>query len=793
MKTGYLARYAAIGFASLGLAALVGCGGGNSSNSESQVPVRLDSVFPVQGSSLGGTLIRMTGQGFSAGTRVKIDGQDCERVAAPSSSSLTCVTPAHTEGNVGLQVISADGRQAMLQGAYTYRPSGTGMSSFGILAAVPHQGVYPNPFSATLKSVFTGFDLSTATRSWVVDGKTYNEGDTVTFGVGSHTVTLSVQDATGDIDRASYTIIVGQLTQQSGGGRASATEVASPDNTFDLIPGKSISLVNTGMLPLLNPRLIGAGKPDYVDWSRYLKSLGQLANLPMDASESSRATLLEAAWKDQSNATVHVCSPGRETEYINDPALIVRGYGYECCSNAARALAYLGSFLDIPARVRTTLAHEFPEFTVNGQMFILDPDLRFRFWGDNQLALSAWTTASTPVSLQNVSHYYVQTPMGGYYEAQSGGTLPLGASPQYPEQDIRGFYFNNIIADTIWGYHEAFSGSKYVLYPNEKMAFRQSSTYVPLQWRNSDGTPTGGSYAPAVGKVLFRKVWSTSGPRTFSRDADGNRIVPLNDLPYPVQDLTFYFSKPVNPQDFWLTSAGKTYRIGDFTANTWTVSSQQLRVFSNLADLAAVVSGSENLVAVDIGMQFNPSIFGDPAGAVSLRYADDSGDCQRHVSVTTGGGNLEEVALGSSLCDSRAPQRVETSYDMSMGKAGVRVISSYGNSYQGTWGLVAAAGVQGYAEITLPRTPGLPGTLRATNYGFFADWQINDGSNWTPLNTTDAAISQWIELPATSSSTSRLRMTLRRAPAKESTYLAYMSLIEGRSALSPFVSTSKDK
>jgi hypothetical protein len=218
--------------------------------------------------------------------------------------------------------------------------------------------------------------------------------------------------------------------------------------------------------------------------------------------------------------------------------------------------------------------HEFPEFTVGGHMFILDPDLRVRFWGEDQLPLSAWTTDLTAESLENVTRYHAQTARGDYYEIQSGGLLPF--SP-HPEQTFRAFYFTDIIAETIWRYHEAFSNSDYVLHPNEKMAFRQSSNYVPLQWLNSDGTPTGGAYAPAVGKVVSRMLWSAGGPRTFQQNGNGNRIIPLSNLPYPVQDVIFYFSRPINPQDFWLTSAGKTYRIGDFTANTWTVSDQQLR------------------------------------------------------------------------------------------------------------------------------------------------------------------------------------------------------------------------
>lgn len=742
-------------------------------------------MFPVRGSAAGGTTIELTGQGFSSSTQVKVGGKACEDTTALSSSSLTCVTPAHEQGSVDVRVVNSDGGQATLPAGYTYRPSGTDISSFGILSAAPFKGIYPSPYSAKLESVITGFDLSTVTRSWVVDDKRYNEGDAVTLEAGSHTMSLTVRDATGDSDSVSYIIVVGEFTEAS-------TSLESQREPFALRPGTSISVVNTGFLPLLNPRLVGVGKPDYVDWPGYLNSLARLENLPMDASESSRARLLEAAWKDLSNATVHICSPGREAENINDPALLIRGYGYECCSNASRALAYLGALLDIPARVRTTAAHEFPEFTVGGHMFVLDPDLRLRFWGDNQLPLSAWTTDTTPVSLENVSRYSVQTPNGDSHETQAGGTLPFGNSLQYSEQTLRGFYFTDIVADTIWGYRDAYSNSNYVLYPNEKMAFQQSSAYVPLQWRNSDGTTTGGVDAPPVGKVVFKRLWSASGPRTFQQDDEGNRTIPLNDLPYPVQDLVFHFSQQINPQDFWLTSEGNIYRIGDFTANTWTVSAQQLRVLRHVSDLAAVVPQSHNLVAVDIGMQFNPGIFGDPTGAVFVNYADDSGTCQRQLSITTGSA-VNELLIGPTLCDPRAPQRVEASYSLQKGQPGVSVISGYGSSYQGTWGIAAAAGVQAYAEISLPRTPGLSGILRVINEGVFSDWQIHDGSNWIALSTTDAAISQWINLPATSSPTTRLRATLRQSPTRNSTYLSYLSLIEGQGMTRlPFVSPSTD-
>jgi hypothetical protein len=758
------------------LISLTACGGGKES------AVRLGSVYPTRGTALGGTQIQLEGEGFSSpDTRVMVDGLDCRTVTVVSPSTLTCVAPAHAQGNVDIQVVTADGRRATKAAGYRYRPSGNGVSSFGIVMTAPAQGAHPEPFSVTLESIIAGFDGSTMARSWVIDGNPHSEGESVRFEAGSHKVSLTVQDATGDSDSVSLALVVGQA------GAADSQAPVDPglqagqatDDTFAVSPGKSIAVVNTSALPLLNPRFIGEGKPDYVDWARYLNSLAQLDGLSTDPAEASRAALLEAAWKDLSNSTVHICSPGREAENIYDPVQLVRGYGYECCSNAARALAYVGAFLDFPARVRTTASHEFPEFTVGGDMFILDPDLRFRFWGDDQRPLSAWTTDSTAVSLMNVDHYYAQTPGGGLYETGSGGTLPFGGNAAFPEQTIRSYYSTNIISESIWGFHEAFTNPSYVLYPNERMAFRQDSAYAPLRWMNSDGSAQDANHAPAVGKVVFQRLWSANGPRTFEKDGDGNSIIPLDDVPYPVQDLVFNFSKPIDPQAFWLTAGGEVYRIGDFTANTWTVSAQQLRVLRKVSGLAAVISGSQDMVAVDIGMQFNPKIFGTPDAPASVAYADDSATCQRTLRVTSGS-DVQDVALGSSACDAESPQHVETSHGLSMAAAAPSVISSYGSAYQGTWGLVAWPGVQASAEISLPRTPGLPGLLRATNEGAFADWQAYENGSWTPLSTTDVATSQWIALPATSDSTTRLRLTLRQAPLAETTFLSYLSLVEER-------------
>lgn len=757
---------------------LAGCGGGGG---EPARQVSVSSIYPARGSSLGGTQIKVEGANFSAATRVKLDDMDCQSVVVVSSSSITCVTPAHVAAIVDVQVITTDAGQFKASGAYTYRSSGTGVTSFGIVAAAPLQGAYTEPFTVKLESVVSGFDLTTTTRAWDIDGKTYNERDPVKFDIGSHTVTLTVKDVSGDSHTTRYSVVVGPVARQGVQAGAAMRSAAAEGGgvAFDLSPTKSIALVNTGLFPLLNPRFIGAGKPDYVDWLRYLNSLAQLGGIPTDATESGRAALLEATWRDLSNTTYHVCSPGREDESILDPVLLVRGYGYECCSNAARALAYMGAFLDIPARVRSTDVHEFPEFTVGGNTFVLDPDLRYRFWGVDGLPLSAWTGEAAPLSLMNVDQYVAESATGAYYEVQAGGSLLYGVDATFAEQSFREFYFKKITGETIWAHRDAFTTSSYVLYPGERIAFRQNSSYSGLQQLNADGTSTGGNKAPSVGKVLFKMLWSTSGPRSFRKDGNGNLVIPLSGLPFPLQDLVFYFSKTINPQDFWLTASGKTYKIGEFSGNTWTVSADKLRVLRSVADLAAVIGRDQNLVAVDLGMQFNARIFGDPNATVTLNYADDSGPCQREFRVTLGA-DIKDHAPGTLICDPQVVQRVETHYTLWRGETGTGVIASYGNSYQGVWGIGTNPGVRGYAEITLPRTAGLPGVLRATVEGAFSDWEVLEGGNWVPLITTDMGFSQWIQLPATSSSESRLRLIMRDAPEDYRTYLSYLSLMEGR-------------
>jgi hypothetical protein len=68
----------------------------------------------------GGTLITVTGTNFNNVTDFKIGGQDCTTFTWVSSTSVTCIVPAHTVGAVDIYIATDGGGDYTKSGAFTY-------------------------------------------------------------------------------------------------------------------------------------------------------------------------------------------------------------------------------------------------------------------------------------------------------------------------------------------------------------------------------------------------------------------------------------------------------------------------------------------------------------------------------------------------------------------------------------------------------------------------------------------------------------------------------------------------
>lgn len=68
----------------------------------------------------GGSSITISGSNFKSGAIVVIGNNLCTSVAVSSSSSLSCVTPAHSAGSVDISVTNSDGQTGSATNAFTY-------------------------------------------------------------------------------------------------------------------------------------------------------------------------------------------------------------------------------------------------------------------------------------------------------------------------------------------------------------------------------------------------------------------------------------------------------------------------------------------------------------------------------------------------------------------------------------------------------------------------------------------------------------------------------------------------
>ncbi|MDR3502421.1 MAG: IPT/TIG domain-containing protein, partial [Legionella sp.] len=90
----------------------------------------LSGISPSTGSSAGGTLVTITGTGFTPGTTVTFGGVAATNVNVGSANTLTAVTPAYVNGAFTVDVVVNNGvSNATLSHAFTYQATAPTLTS----------------------------------------------------------------------------------------------------------------------------------------------------------------------------------------------------------------------------------------------------------------------------------------------------------------------------------------------------------------------------------------------------------------------------------------------------------------------------------------------------------------------------------------------------------------------------------------------------------------------------------------------------------------------------------------
>ena len=162
------------------------------------VPPTVSSVSPNNGSTLGGTLVTITGTNFVAGATVTFGGTAATNVVIVNSTTITATTPAHAFGAVTVTVTNPGALVGSLANGYTYVVVPT------VSSVVPNNGPIAGGTAVTITGTnFVAgatltFGSNAATNVVVVSG-TQITATTPAGSAGAVTVTVTANGQSGSL------------------------------------------------------------------------------------------------------------------------------------------------------------------------------------------------------------------------------------------------------------------------------------------------------------------------------------------------------------------------------------------------------------------------------------------------------------------------------------------------------------------------------------------------------------------------------------------------------------------
>lgn len=127
------------------------------------------SISPSSGGTAGGAQVTLTGENFVNGATIAIGGTTCTSIVFTSSTSMTCIVPAHgTAEAVDVVVTNPDAGAGTLSNGFTYLTQAwTAMASSGLSARQGHSAVWTGSEMIVWGGTTTG-------SGYLNDGAVYN-------------------------------------------------------------------------------------------------------------------------------------------------------------------------------------------------------------------------------------------------------------------------------------------------------------------------------------------------------------------------------------------------------------------------------------------------------------------------------------------------------------------------------------------------------------------------------------------------------------------------------------------
>ncbi len=214
--------------------------------------VSVAQIAPASGSTLGGTVVQMTGEGFIAPVTVTFGGLPATSTVLVNAGTIHAVTPAHALGAVDVVVTTGDGQSTTVSGGFAYGPPAL-LRLTGIIFSHPTPVVQGTSVTVTAASIggveprfqFWRYDVAQAVWQMVQD---YSASAQFVWAAGSvvpGTYIFSVQGREAGSTAAFEASLQSHYYVVSAGAAARITAVRVTPGTR-IQPGVAITLMATG-------------------------------------------------------------------------------------------------------------------------------------------------------------------------------------------------------------------------------------------------------------------------------------------------------------------------------------------------------------------------------------------------------------------------------------------------------------------------------------------------------------------------------------------------------------------
>ena len=224
-------------------------------------PPNITGISPSSGSILGGTSVTITGTNFTGATSVTFDGLAATTINVVNNTTITCITPAHTAGAVGIIVTTGGGPSTIFASSFTYiaPPNITGISpssgsttggtsvtitgtNFTGATSVTFGGVAATSLSMVDSTTITCITPARATAGAVGVIVTTGGGPSNTFASFTYILPPNIKSMTpASVSRVGGTIVT--ITGTNFIGATSVTLGGLNATSFNVVNGTSITFI----------------------------------------------------------------------------------------------------------------------------------------------------------------------------------------------------------------------------------------------------------------------------------------------------------------------------------------------------------------------------------------------------------------------------------------------------------------------------------------------------------------------------------------------------------------------